>query len=81
MLTHNLVFIEYHKIFTYNIMGYSQYYKNYYQRKKHIYKARYEEMKRIAREKEEMFLPYNGEKEYYKNKLLEWGVTIIKNNS
>ena len=54
------------------------YYQNYYQQKKHIYKARYEEQKRVTREKEEMFLPYNGEKEYYKNKLLEWGVTIKK---
>ena len=61
-------------------MGYSQYYKNYYQRRKHIYREQYLEKKRIAREKEEMFLEYNGEKEYYKMRLLEWGVTI-KNNS
>jgi uncharacterized protein VirK/YbjX len=54
------------------------YYQKYYQQKKHIYKARYEEQKRLAREKEEMFKEYNGEKEYYKNKLLEWGVTIKK---
>lgn len=54
------------------------YYQNYYQQKKHIYKDRYEEQKRLAKEKEEMFLPYNGEKSYYRNKLLEWGVTIKK---
>ena len=59
-------------------MGYSQYYKNYYQNKKHIYKERYEEQKRIAREKEEMFLPYNGEKEYYRMRLLDFGVKIKK---
>mgnify|MGYP001568226623 CR=1 FL=1 len=61
-------------------MGYSQYYKNYYQRRKHIYREQYLEKKRIAREKEQMFLEYNGEQEYYKMRLLEWGVTI-KNNS
>ena len=52
------------------------YYKSYYQRKKHIYKFRYEEMKRVAREKEEMFREYGGEENYYRMRLLDFGVKI-----
>ena len=57
------------------------YYKNYYERRKHIYREQYLEKKRIKAEKEELFKEYNGEKEYYRKKLLEWGVTIKKNIS
>ena len=53
------------------------YYQKYYQQKKHIYKARYEEQKRVAKEKEEMFREYGGEANYYKMKLLEWGVKSL----
>ena len=62
-------------------MGYSQYYRNYYERRKHIYREQYLEKKRIKQETEEMFKEYNGEKEYYRKRLLEWGVTIKKNNN
>ncbi len=54
------------------------YYQTYYQQKKHIYKERYIEQKRIAKEKEEIFREYGGEREYYKMKLLEWGVKVLK---
>lgn len=60
-------------------MSYSQYYRNYYERRKHILKEQYLEKKRIKQETEEMFKEYNGEKEYYRKRLLEWGVTIKKN--
>ena len=53
------------------------YYQKYYQQKKHIYKERYENQKRIDREKKEMFSEYGGEREYYKMKLLEWGVKSL----
>jgi len=52
------------------------YYKSYYQRKKHIYKARYEEQKRARVENELLFRQYGGEENYYRMRLLDFGVKI-----
>lgn len=52
------------------------YYKEYYNTKKHLYKIRYEE-KKIERKKEkELFEPYGGKEKYYKDKYIEF----INNN-
>ena len=48
----------------------------YYQQKKHLYRERYYRNKLLAAQKEEMFAPFGGERQYYKAKLLEWGMTI-----
>ena len=45
----------------------NQYYYFYYKNKKHEYQERYARMKRWEKEKEEMFKPYGGEREYYRN--------------
>jgi hypothetical protein len=48
------------------------YYKEYYNTKKHLYKIRYEERKIQKRELEELFKPFGGEEKYYKDKILEF---------
>ena len=57
------------------------YYKEYYNTKKHLYKIRYEE-KKIERKKEkELFEPYGGKEKYYKDKILEFcSLNKPKNN-
>ncbi len=46
---------------------------SYYQMKKHLYKARYEENKRKENENYELFKKYGGEKEYYKQQYIKSG--------
>lgn len=46
----------------------------YYQMKKHMIRERYYDKKRQEEENRRLFCIYGGEKEYYKNKMLEWGV-------
>ena len=48
------------------------YYKEYYNTKKHLYKIRYEEKKIQKQKQKELFEPYGGEKNYYKDKILEF---------
>ena len=57
------------------------YYKEYYNTKKHLYKIRYEE-KKIQKEKEkELFEPYGGKDKYYKDKIKEFcSLNKSKNN-
>jgi len=55
----------------------NNYYKLYYQNKKHIYKYNYEENKRKKKEEEELYKNYGGERAYYRAKILEF-VKIIK---
>jgi hypothetical protein len=57
------------------------YYKEYYNTKKHLYKIRYEEQKIKIQKQKELFEPFGGEKNYYKNKLLEFcSLNKPKNN-
>jgi hypothetical protein len=49
----------------------NEYYYNYYKNKKHEYRERYARAKIWEQEKEEMFKPYGGEKEYYREKYNE----------
>jgi len=50
----------------------TQYYYNYYQMKKDTYKMNYYEKKMRMIELEKIYEPYGGEKEYYKNQILNW---------
>tara|TARA_R100000700_G_C3168777_1_gene143638 strand:- start:1781 stop:2014 length:234 start_codon:yes stop_codon:yes gene_type:complete len=50
----------------------TQYYYNYYQMKKDTYKMNYYEKKMRMAELEKIYEPYGGEKEYYKNQILNW---------
>ena len=50
---------------------------SYYQSKKHLYKARYEEKKVKDFMNYEIYASYGGEKEYYKSKLIEWGLRTL----
>jgi hypothetical protein len=57
------------------------YYKEYYNTKKHLYKLRYEERKIQKKQQKELFEPYGGEKNYYKDKILEFiSLNKPKNN-
>jgi sortase (surface protein transpeptidase) len=57
------------------------YYQNYYELKKHLYKERYLEQKRKKAWEEEMYKKYNGEKNYYKQSLIDFGYLKISNSS
>lgn len=46
----------------------------YYQMKKHLIRERYYDKKRQEAENKSLFCIYGGEKEYYKKKMIEWGV-------
>ena len=50
----------------------SQYYYNYYQQKKDMYKINYYEKKMRNFELEKIYEPYGGERAYYKNQILNW---------
>ena len=56
----------------------SSYYKMYYEAKKDQIRNRYFEKKETRLREEEMFKPYGGEKNYYKNSLVESGFLFIK---
>jgi len=56
----------------------SAYYRNYYQLKKELIKAKYYEKKEQKQREEEMYEPYGGESQYYKNSLINSGFLIIK---
>jgi hypothetical protein len=49
------------------------YYRRYYEAKKQIYKDRYVEQKEARIRNEELYKPYGGEKNYYKNSLIQSG--------
>lgn len=53
-------------------MRYAEYYYNYYNLKKHIYRERYYQKKRQAKENEELYRPYGGEANFYRQKILEF---------
>ena len=48
------------------------YYKEYYNTKKHLYKIRYEEKKIEKKKEKELFEPYGVKEKYYKDKILEF---------
>ena len=54
------------------------YYRNYYQLKKELIRIRYIEKKEQKIREEEMYKPYGGIKNYYKNSLINSGLLIIK---
>lgn len=56
-----------------------EYYAKYYNCKKHIYREKYYEKKKAEIEREQLFRPYGGEQNYYKNKLIEMGFIFVKN--
>lgn len=58
----------------------TKYYLNYYNRSKFLYKLKYREKKEAEQRKEELYEPFGGEKKYYKNELLRWGMTIKQIN-
>lgn len=53
------------------------YYRFYYQQKKHLYKERYLEQKRKKAWEEQMYKKYNGERNYYKQSLIDFGYLKI----
>ena len=54
------------------------YYTNYYNLRKHLYRVRYYEKKEEEQRKEELFKEYGGEKSYYLNKLKDMGFLVVK---
>jgi len=54
--------------------NYGAYYASYYKDRKHIYKERYEEQKRLKLLNKERFKDYEDEADYYKKQLEKWGV-------
>lgn len=50
---------------------------SYYQSKKHLYKARYEDKKIKEYINYKIYESYGGEKEYYRLKLIEWGLITL----
>jgi hypothetical protein len=48
--------------------------------KKHLYKERYLEQKRKKEWEKEMYKKYNGEKNYYKQSLIDFGYLVIKSS-
>jgi len=53
------------------------YYRFYYQQKKHLYKERYLEQKRKKAWEDEVYKKYDGEKNYYKQSLIDLGYLKI----
>ncbi len=53
------------------------YYQRYYELKKHLYKERYKEQKRKKAWEEELYKNYGGEKNYYKQSLIDFGYLKI----
>ena len=60
------------------VLDRTQYYLNYYNRSKFLYKIKYREKRDKERRNVELYDTYGGEPEYYKNELLRWGMTIKK---
>lgn len=58
----------------------TKYYLNYYNRSKFLYKIKYREKKEANQQREELYEPYGGEKKYYKNELLKWGMVVKQIN-
>jgi hypothetical protein len=58
----------------------SSYYQKYYERKKHLYKERYLEQKRRKAWEQEVYKNYDGEKNYYKQSLIEFGYLKVSNS-
>ena len=53
------------------------YYRNYYQLKKDLIRMRYIEKKEQKQREEELYEPYGGKKNYYKNSLINSGFLVI----
>ncbi len=58
----------------------TQYYRNYYQLKKELIRVKYIEDKERRQRQKELYEPYGGEKNYYKNSLIQAGFLITKIN-
>ena len=56
-------------------MGRAGYYKEYYDLKKHIYRERYYDKKRIDKDTDELYAKWGGEKEYIK---MYWSNSLWK---
>jgi uncharacterized membrane protein len=54
------------------------YYTNYYNLRKHLYKVRYYEKKDEEQREIELYKEFGGKKEFYKNSLINMGFLIIK---
>ena len=59
------------------VLDRTQYYKDYYYRKKDQVKYRYYEKKERKAESDKIYEPYGGEREYYKMKINEF-ISISK---
>ena len=44
-----------------------------YENKKHLHRLKYYEKKALTKQQNEVFQPYGGEANYYKNRLIEAG--------
>ncbi len=58
----------------------TNYYRIYYDLKKQQYKERYINKKEQKQLSQELYEPYGGEKNYYKNSLIQAGFLITKIN-
>jgi len=58
----------------------TKYYVNYYNRTKSLYKLKYKEKKQAEKRRQELYAPYGGERSYYKNELLKWGMSVKQIN-
>ena len=58
----------------------TKYYLNYYNRSKFLYKIKYREKKEAEERRVELYKPYGGEENYYKNELLKWGMKVKEIN-
>ncbi len=54
------------------------YYTNYYNLRKHLYKVRYYEKKEGEKRNYELYKKYDGEKCYYYKTLIDMGFLIVK---
>ena len=50
----------------------SDYYRRYYEKNKHIYRINYEEKKERQEIFKEIYRPFGGERQYYKNRIKSW---------
>lgn len=57
----------------------SQYYRNYYQLHKELIRNRYYEKKEQLKREEELYAPYGGVKNYYKQRMIDNGWLIVTN--
>lgn len=55
----------------------TQYYYNYYARTKDLRRYLYYQKKIQTQREEALYKPYGGEREYYRNRLIEMGVLQI----